>query len=113
MINLSESLEDGLRTLLLKQYGFERAINGEDISDEDLELIKQACADQRIQTKIAHIQIKRRDDELQAALESYPHFKHPNSFSSGMLSKIYHDRLIAALPTADDQLKKMIQKVLE
>lgn len=41
---MKSTFEDELRTVLLQEYGFKKAIARTDISDKDLSLIKQTTA---------------------------------------------------------------------
>lgn len=124
------TLDDELRVMLLKQYGFEKVVNREDVSDDDLELIKQhSDHNLKLQADIADVQEQRRQKFLQAqkdfdeeearwqkekleeALERYPKM-HATSYASAMMQRSIRSTLESALGTASDEDRERIRQVL-
>lgn len=124
------TLDDDLRAMLLEQYGFEKVINREGVSDQDLELIKQHSEhDQKLQAKITVIQEQRRQEflqsqkefeeeearrlkkELEEALEKYPQVE-ATSYSSARYKNGLRSTLESALGTAADEDRERIRQVL-
>lgn len=124
------TLDDELRVMLLKQYGFEKVVNREDVSDDDLELIKQhSDHDLKLQADIADVQEQRRQKFLQAqkefdeeearwqkekleeALERYPKM-HATNYASAMMQHSVRSTLESALGTASDEDRERIRQVL-
>ncbi|HIZ95722.1 MAG TPA: hypothetical protein H9803_03330 [Candidatus Ligilactobacillus excrementavium] len=110
---MKNTFEDELRTILLQEYGFEKAIARTEISDKDLLLIKSAIDDTQLKERITNIQTKRKNDELKHALENYPSVKHPDSAGTAILKKNYADTLLTALPDVNKDQQILIKEVLE
>lgn len=111
---MKNTFEGELRTVLLQEYGFEKAITRTEISDKDLSLIKSAVDDTQLKKHITNIQTKRQNDKLKHALEKYPSVKHPDSAATAMLKKNYADTsLLTALPDVNKDQQLLIKEVLE
>lgn len=74
---MKNTFEDELRTVLLQEYGFKKAIARADISNKDLSLIKQTTDSAQLKEYITNIQAERQNDELKQALANYPMLNTP------------------------------------
>lgn len=113
-----KTLEDGLRLVLLEQYGFERALKHSEISAKGLKLIEQTSDDLKVKQRIEEIQHEREVarqqreyGELQEAIEHYPKV-HVNSMTTSYFKKNYEANLFDALPTASPANQRKIREAL-
>ncbi|GBG94171.1 hypothetical protein LFYK43_06300 [Ligilactobacillus salitolerans] len=106
-------MENELRLLLLEQYGFKKAVQRPDISNKDLELIKQAAQDPALLEQIEAIQAKRQHEEILSALKTYQNLKHPNCWAAAMGKHAAQSTLEGAWLTASAADKEKIEQILE
>lgn len=117
---MPKTLEEGLHLVLLEQYGFERALEHEEISDKDLKLIENATDDDTVRKHVKEIQHEREIarqqceyEELQVAIERYPENHHPRTRANVYIKNKDRSTLLSALPKASQADKMRIEKALE
>lgn len=110
------NLDDKLRIMILKEFGFNKAIKENTISDEDLDLIKESTNDGFIQDEITSILNERIHEKIVVSLANYKKFRQLNGFAAASARSQYKWELQTFLNSANyvnDTDKKIIELELK
>jgi hypothetical protein len=86
-------LDEKLRVLILKEYGFSEAIKDNTISDNDLLLIQQTTQCDIIQNEITNIFKKRMHEKIIFNVEKYKGFQYLKGFAAARARLLYKANL--------------------